>query len=210
MRFDQSFFTVITVLNVSQIFSWSVNGCQFCPSLSVSRLKGAGDCWLQFSGVCSKLLSLFYVTTLLYRVILNSVTSPWPTRHWTIPLVSGTEGPSPSSLPCTKTEGGLPASWLLRSSMSCRICLITALKSAFWTSKALIFSSAGKSRWSAVPCALIAVCFSLLGNCVGMARPCLWSVTRAWSLVSVNTRIRLSRWASSRSRSWANATDWQI
>ena len=122
-----------------------------------------------------------------------------------LPLVSGTGDPFSLSLRCPIVDEGLEANSLPRFSMSCRICLITDLKLLFCASSSLIFSSGGKSRGFPTSREESSSCSSLFGSCVGMARPCLWRVAKAWSLVWVKTRISSSLCANSRSRSWASA-----
>ena len=51
---SQSF--IVSQINIVGCQSFCHN-CQFCLSLSISLLYGAGNCWLQFSGICSKFVN---------------------------------------------------------------------------------------------------------------------------------------------------------
>ena len=61
VHFDLSIVTVkqsLILLLVKLPVVQSLSCSQFCLILSVRHLYGAGNCWLPFSGVCSKLVNL--------------------------------------------------------------------------------------------------------------------------------------------------------
>ena len=58
VHFDLSIVTVKQSFIVGQIQLSSHSCSYFCLILSISCLYGAGNCWLPFSGICSKLVNL--------------------------------------------------------------------------------------------------------------------------------------------------------